>query len=68
MMRITRSLESGKQLFSIVYVCVFFYMSFIVLFFKSEYFDFENCKGLHQYIEFTRSITKGMDVVLCKYS
>jgi hypothetical protein len=42
------------------------YLGFVVLFFKSEYPDFGNSKGLQQSIEFIRSITEGMGVVLCK--
>jgi hypothetical protein len=42
------------------------YLGFVVLFFKSKYLDFENSKGLQQFVESTRSITEGMGVVLCK--
>jgi hypothetical protein len=44
------------------------YLGFIVLFFKSEYPDFGNSKGLQHSIESTRLITQGMGVVLCKDS
>jgi hypothetical protein len=44
------------------------YLGFVVLLFKNEYPNFGNFKGLQQSIEFIRSITKGMGVVLCKDS
>jgi len=44
------------------------YLGFIVLFFKNEYLDFGNSKGLQQSIESTRSIIEGMGVILCKDS
>jgi len=44
------------------------YLGFVVLFFKSEYPDFGNSKGLQQSIESTRLITEGMGVILCKDS
>jgi len=43
-------------------------LGFVVLVFKNEYPNFGNSKRLHQSIEFTRSITEGMGVVLCKDS
>jgi hypothetical protein len=44
------------------------YLGFVILFFKNECPDFWNSKGLQQSIESTRSIIKGMGVVLCKDS
>jgi len=44
------------------------HLRFVVLLFKSEYPNFGNFEGLQQSIESTRSITKGMGVVLCKDS
>jgi hypothetical protein len=66
-MRSSKGLESSQQLFSIIYVCVLFVSGFCCLvFFKSEYPDFGNSKGLHQSIGSTRSITKEIGVILCK--
>jgi hypothetical protein len=68
MMRSYRGLESGQQFFqeSVFVFCLC--LGFVVLFFKSEYLDFGNSKGLQQFIKSIRSITKGMGVVLCKDS
>jgi hypothetical protein len=44
------------------------YMGFIVLLFRSKYPNFANSERLQQSIEFTRSITQRMGVVLCKDS
>jgi hypothetical protein len=49
-----------------VFVFCLYIWIYLFLFFKNEYPNFGNSKGLHQSIEFTRSITKGMGVVLCK--
>jgi hypothetical protein len=51
------------------YVFVFcLYLGFVVLFFKNEYPDFGNSKGLQQSIKSTRLIIEGMGVVLCRDS
>jgi hypothetical protein len=66
MMKSFRGLEISQQLFSKVCVCVLFVSVFYCFFFKSKYLDFRNSKRLQQSIEFTRSITLRMNVVLCK--
>ncbi len=66
MIRSSRGLESGQQLFSRICVCVLFVYGFCCLAFQEQVPNFENSKRLHQSIKSTRSIIEGMGVVLCK--
>jgi hypothetical protein len=64
-----RGLENSQQLFSRVCVCVLFVSGFCCFCFsRANTLILGTPKDCNMSIEFTRSITEGMGVVLCKDS
>ncbi len=53
-LEVSKTSNNSSQEFMFVF-CL--YLDFVVLFYKNEYLNFGNSKGLQQSIEFTRSIT-----------
>jgi len=68
MMKSSKGLEAANNSFQESMFVFCLYLGFVVLFFKSEYPNIGNSKRLQQSIEFTRSMTEKMGVILCKDS